>query len=328
MKRIFVFSPTHTDACALYRGIGVFTPLRHSGYLIERAPDHIDWSTISGGDLFYMQRPFNEHHVKRAKIAQRQMPLWVDYDDALFHVPVDNPAWETYYKPSVKDSIAELLEMADIVTFATPKLAELFGEQANFRHEIIPNAYNNYLFPTELPTSPREKRVLWRGSNSHQGDLTAFAPQIAELTRKYSDWDFLFLGNMPWMLPQETRFSYHSGDDLFTYFPLIRDKLKAAIQIVPLIDNDFNRGKSNIAWQEATHAGSITLAPNWPEWQLPGVMLYDDQADFVSQLEILLSLSADQIRMAAEQSWDHIAEHLFLSNINRYRISIIEDLTS
>jgi hypothetical protein len=49
--------------------------------------------------------------------------------------------------------------------------------------------------------------------------------------------------------------------------------------VVPLVNDAFNRCKSNIAWIEATNAGAVTIAPSYlPEFRGPAMHPLQDQS--------------------------------------------------
>jgi hypothetical protein len=322
MKKILIHSPVTTDACSFYRGIGALAPL-HTQYNLQLLPANINWSSVMGADLLYMQRPFSDTHLQVAKIAKKQMPIWVDYDDALLDVPASNPAFVTYKGEGIRKSIKQLLEIADLVTFSTPALRDMFLVEAEIKwHTVVPNAFNDYLFPDAAPTEPREKVVLWRGSDSHQGDLYTYKNEIEQLIHTNPDWKFVFMGMMPWMI--EASYIYTSGRDIMEYFPAIRDEIKPSVVIAPLGDNPFNRAKSNIAWLESSYAGAVCAAPDFEEWQKPGVKTFT-QETFVDRVSSLLNSS--RLDQLVKESWNYICPDLYLSFVNEHRKDLIEDLT-
>lgn len=328
MKKILIFSPHPTDACSFYRGIGAFAPLHREGYIIEPAPESINWSTIMGADLFFMQRPFHEKHLKIAEIVQRQMPLWIDYDDALFNVPPDNPAYNTYAQPKTHDTIAEIIGRADFVTVTTKSLLDSLEERkAVGNSAIIPNAHNDYLFPLKPPEHSPNSIVFWRGSDSHQGDLTYFSEQYHSVMKSFPSHQYLFMGMVPWMLPDGATFSYNRGVDIFDYFPVLRKTIRPAVQVVPLIDSPFNRAKSNIAWLEATYAGGVSVVPEWTEWDRPGAFTYTDKKGFEDAFSAALHMSLEDRASLHRLSWKDMQENYLLSQINVKRKAIIEELT-
>ena len=77
------------------------------------------------------------------------------------------------------------------------------------------------------------------------------------------------------------------------------------LAVVPLKDNLFNHAKSNLAWIEATCAGAMTLAPDWPEWRRPGVSNYESPLNFKK----LLRERLEACRSAAASVYTHLDAH-------------------
>jgi hypothetical protein len=116
--------------------------------------------------------------------------------------------------------------------------------------------------------------------------------------------------------------------DAIKFFSVLK-AIKPKINVVPLHDNPFNLGKSNIAWLEATYAGAVTLAPDTPEWRKAGVTNYKDEADFKTKLGFLLSLTDRELDVLHSMSVDAILQgKLLLSETNKTRLEILGRLVN
>lgn len=109
--------------------------------------------------------------------------------------------------------------------------------------------------------------------------------------------------------------------DIIDYFRNIKT-LRPSIQIVPLENIMFNYNKSNIAWIEGTYAGAVTIAPNLPEFNKPGVLTYNSPKEFKSILEGCLKGDYD-LRSLYDSSYIYIKENLLLSKVNNLRKEVI-----
>ena len=320
INKIAYFSPDDGDACSFYRGIGVLGELFRHDISIMRCPPRISWPDFSDCSVAFMQRPFNDLHVQVAKMLKHQMPLWIDYDDDLTAVPDTNPSYTLYNDQKVVDNIGLLLGMADTATVSTRTLAEKFVGSI-----VVPNAYNNYRLPTEVafPKSRDNRTILWRGTESHQGDLLAFSAEIDELIANFPNDDFVFFGFYPWMLKNRDNpnVNYFRKRDIYQYFQIL-DKIRPDLVIVPLEDNLLNRAKSNIAHLETARYGAITVAPDWEEWQIPGVVNYNSSQSFYDFVKNLL----DSKREKTNSSWRHVQFERFLSDVNEARVEIYRSL--
>jgi hypothetical protein len=123
------------------------------------------------------------------------------------------------------------------------------------------------------------------------------------------------------------------AEEIFSYMGVFR-QLAPFIHIVGLEDNPFNRAKSNVAWVEASAAGAVVLAPDWPEWQRPGVQTYTDPEDFERKLKaLMLDYTKEEVRgdgrelhWRALESREFIAKNQTLRKTNETRIEILREL--
>lgn len=327
MISILMVCPHPTDATSFYRGYLPFGRLRQqlANVTLSFAPS-IDWSVLAAVDVVFLQRPFTPNHRKIAEMAvEMKRPLWVDYDDYLLEVPADNPTHDTYSDPEGQANMKAILGMASVVTVSTAGLARklaLFNQNIH----VVPNALDDELFQRGKFT-PRNRLVVWRGSQTHQRDVAFYSDAILSVAQKQKDFTWHFQGWNPWFLTEampKGSCTVGAGLPMMAYMELMR-KLSPAVLIVPLADNEFNRCKSNIAWIEGTYAGATILAPDWEEWQKPGVVTYRDPKDFELALNDLLAGACDLHAMNADSA-TYIGDHLLLSDVNGKRIEILRAL--
>lgn len=327
-RRLLVHHPRLGDATSFWRAAGPFSQLRVPGWDVILADDVPDWTTIASVDAVFMQRPFSHDHMVVAKcVRSLGRKLWIDYDDALFDVPVSNPSFGHYHKEKTREAIASLLCFADLVTFSTADLCDrmraLLPKMAN--SVVIPNAWNDGFAPTLPKPFAPHKRIFWRGTCTHDEDVEAFLPDMVELAKRHPDWEWVFIGQPPWRVMQklhEVKLRVREPMPIIQYFNALKT-LECSVAIVPLTDSVFNRSKSNIAWQEATFAGCAVVAPNWREWDYPGIVHYmPDGRGFQAAVEHAMDVGA----FAHKQSWRAMTEHRMLSNVNKMRAALLETL--
>lgn len=316
MKQIIVFSPDEADGCSFYRGLGVLGELHRQDILIRRSPRYINWSELCDCDIGFMQRPFSTKHVEVAKMIKQQMPLWLDYDDDLFNIPECNPTYELYSRNEVLESLEQLKLLADVITVSTQ------GVQKSFGGVIIPNAYNDYRLPVTFCGKENKKPiVLWRGTESHVGDLLAFKNQLNDLIHS-TDAKFVFLGFNPWILDTLDRdVVYIPSRDIYSYHQIL-EVINPDVLIVPLIDDKLNRAKSNIAWLETARFGTRSVVRAWPEWHVPNTYIYSSNQEFLPAFKDAFLTKTNG------SAWEYVQNNLFLSQVNKNRLEIIQTLLS
>jgi len=320
MKKLLTVTPSRTDGCAYYRSVGPLSQLRNDGWemVLPNADFDLTWGTLSQYDALFLQRPYLPDHLTLAKMAKPLMPIWVDIDDLVWDLPQCNPNFDRMMTQKVLDVVDATLSLADVITTSTEALAITTSRRypgANVR--VVPNAHNNYWFPQQA-SAPLTPMVFWRGTNTHQCDLLEYANVIVAAKKRHPETRFVFMGTTPWMLTGRMEYERAQGVDMFRYLQLLSTKIRPALTIVPLADNQFNRCKSNVAWVEAGVVGGRVIAPDWPEWQQDGIANYRNPATF---LEILSAEIA-----AMQETPVHIHVPL-LSATNTIRLNILETLT-
>lgn len=320
MKNIATFVPAEPDGCAFFRGLGVLGELRHYDINTKRMYGKVSWMDIADCDIGFMQRPYTPQHLELAKLIKQQMPLWVDYDDLLTAIPESNPAYATYATAEVQDAIQNILCLADVITVSTQALKNELSKTDGLDIRVIRNAYNDYRLPTESNILDRKQSVvLWRGTNSHVGDLFSVKDALDELIRSHPGVRFVFLGLVPWMLDlKPTNIDLVAEQNMYDYHRLLGN-INPDVVIVPLEDNTFNQCKSNIAWLETARSGAHVIARPWDEWMVPNVQHYNT--------EFFAAVDAALLDDKTLRGWNYVKRNLMLSNINKQRAEIVDEFS-
>lgn len=351
MKNVFVMCPNPTDATSLYRGLGPLQALRRKmgGDINLIVAPEVNWATLKGSDAIFLQRPALDHHLTIVNMAlASRKPVWVDFDDDLFRIPRCNPAARIYAK--LQNNMVAIVAKATVVTVSTEALAETLrailkrvadGKQTEAgistdqsKIVVVPNALDDELLdlPTDYPCPG--SLVTWRGSATHDKDLALVTEQLARVIGRNLEWTYQFVGEPFWWTMERLdevpglkpkSITQVEPLDPIVYFDFLK-KVKPAVFIVPLQDIPFNRAKSNIAWIEATYAGAVTIAPDWPEWQKPGVIRYKDAADFEKVFGAALQGGTFDLADRWHKSRDYIEENLRLTTVNRVREVVLRGM--
>jgi hypothetical protein len=321
--------------------ISPFAHLLKSGYsdkLRFHFPVGHEIGDLGGGAIFPLydlvigQRPFKAEHLVTAELVKSYgIPFWVDYDDNLLEVPRSNRCFKTYSDRRIQQNISRILKLADVVTVATESLRKLYGV-LNENTIAVPNAFDDL----HLEHRTKEKKfgskvVSWRGSATHEEDIHEFLDPIKKAHDKHPEWVWNFFGGAPWFVDKVFRKgSVYIFDPIgrMDYFKFLNSmRYTADIGIVPLKRNNFNEGKSNIAWIEHTYAGSATLAPSYPSWvECEGASFYQDQQTFYEQLCAMMEMTTEERVARSNRGWEKVQETFSLPVVNKQRIEILERL--
>lgn len=218
------------------------------------------------------------------------------------------------------DEIKQVVAAADCVTVTTEILADVFRKYSN-NVKVLPNCidlkeWNR--FP--LVKKDNEIRLYWGGGMSHWEDLLLIRDSLKLIFEKYKNAKIVMLGWMPEGF-EETfpgRVEFHKWSNFYAYSYKYAS-LGIDIALIPLVDNEFNRCKSNIKWIEASslHIPSVVsycspykeveslsekdlavfIEDNSPESWVKGI------SELIDNPELRKSIG-DEARMVVEKNYD------------------------
>lgn len=317
MKKILYFD-WHNGATEFYRSSGVFSYINNQNFTITRSIEiNISFATLMGYDAIFMERPSSQESVNIIKLAKDLgIKVIADYDDDVLHIDEYNPMYGTYQHQM--PTCIQCLVLADEIWVTTNGLRKAFSLYNKNIH-VIPNAHNDYLFKVEYkkPFNPESKVAMWRGGESHEGDMYDIGvPELLiDVINSNTDWTFKFLGQRFKYLEKRCGNNYisQSGASTIQFYKMMHEE-NPAIVFYPLADTIFNRSKSCICFMEAIYSGAAFFgSANLPEYNKPGI------ADFEHLKEEFLQNDPDTLKEANECSWKYICDNLLLSNINKLR---------
>lgn len=337
---IGLITPDAQDICSLYRAWGPFTALRRDagGQINLLSFSGWGWSEVCQCDVIFCQRPFHRMHANILRMAHDLgVKTWVEFDDDLLNVPYWHPAAK-HHGEQFRQILADVLSFVDVVTVSTDAIrASLCAFAAAARVPmqpekvcVIPNAWDaRWLMNRPVPTGEQNPVVSWRGgrSGSHMQDLGKYLPNMGRVAKRFPGLTWAFLGCIHWDVATaigEGRVRTYQEQDFFSYLHSFRS-IRPAVHLVPLVDTPFNRGKSNCAWLEATIAGAVVVAPDWPEWTRPGVMNYTSEYDFETVVEAALA-GGDLVEQRRQESMECIRRQLTIETVNEMRARILKEL--
>lgn len=172
--------------------------------------------------------------------------LYLDVDDNVFEVPEGNSA-KTHWGEEEQSILAFFAQQCDGITCSTQPLANYF-KGLNPNTFVLPNRIQ----PKQWKSKRKGKQIKigWTYSSTHSPDKQAIGNALEIIKNKYSN-----------VIIETTGSELPGTDNVvgtpFLFYPDWLCDKNWDIAIAPLIDNEFNRGKSNIKWLESTLAGSV-----------------------------------------------------------------------
>lgn len=199
----------------------------------------------------------------------------LDCDDDMFAINEDNPYWAKMDDEKTWRMQVMIRENSWIST-TTPFLAEEFRKRRRkdqLKHAddtvfINPNCISDVYKHPEFDNG--DKIVIgYFGGSSHLGDLheTGILKAVQRLMHENKNVYFKALGiPIDDYLPRG-RYEFIQGQRGTRWTDFLFPTLKIDIALAPLLPNTFNRGKSDIKWQESTRAGAAVVATDIEPYQ-------------------------------------------------------------
>jgi GT2 family glycosyltransferase/glycosyltransferase involved in cell wall biosynthesis len=272
--RVLVFSSEpRASACAHLR---LIAPLRRLRPRIEihwaRRGDVFDTSGVEDADIIVFQRLFPSAGTADLcrRILQGNVPVLYELDDDFWHVPENHPHRNAI--ACFKPYILECLGRADAVTVSTQELATRLRSLARAVH-VLPNTVDTKMWEHVLRrTAMRddgsaEVVIGFAGTPTHRADLDIVSEALVRIRKRYGDRvRFRFLGCPP---PAGIRSEAEFATFDLSYSAYARALAYAGfdIALAPLVDDTFNRCKSDIKWLEYSACGFAGVYSDLPVYR-------------------------------------------------------------
>jgi hypothetical protein len=233
-----------------------------------RTTRKLDAADLFYTDVFLLSRPNDVetlNMVKRIRDAGRSKII-MDIDDAITNVPVHHT--HSAYFNNRAHIAREIFGLVDHFWVSTEQL--LYECDCLGRGEIIPNA----VLPGDLPKEPAPDRGvwMWRGRDVQKEDVYLSNAVEWYEANKYKAKEWVFWGCLPSLNHAGNVKLWEYEDDVQKYFATLKKQPFNGVW-KPLVDNQFNDAKSNIAWIEATMSGGVCVTNYAGKTSWEGAML-------------------------------------------------------
>lgn len=223
-------------------------------------------------DVIVFQRIETRHALAAFYAMKDQFPdkpILSEIDDDIFDVAPYNPAsWCLKPGSDLTSFAVDQFKNSDGMIVSTPYLKEVYSE-FNDHIYVVPNSIDL----KRWDAAPRKKkggiRVGWIGSGSHSEDLKILETVIDPILQRNKDVKFVFASyfgqdkeRVPEFLKNRRRVEIVSKWSPILKYPAYVASLGLDIGLTPLIDNKFNRGKSNLRWLEYSALGIPSVCSN------------------------------------------------------------------
>lgn len=229
--------------------------------------------------------------------ARYGKPTLTEIDDYIFSIPTDNIA-SSVYSPGadLTKIILHQMKESDGLICSTPYLSDQYKE-INRNRWVVENVIDLRLWRELTPRKPRQGLTIgWMGGGTHNQDHRMIKEAVYQVLAKNEDVKFVYVSGCecPDFFKHIPRLKWHFDFATIDKYPKFIQKFKFDIGIAPLVDNNFNRGKSNLRWLEYSAMGIPTVASPLPHFAQSiahdknGLLCYTIN-DWISNLQRLIS---------------------------------------
>jgi glycosyltransferase involved in cell wall biosynthesis len=336
-------------SCDFHR---VYNPLRLMGVDFAEAASMPYTEALKSYPLVVLNRlPKESVATFLHRKSQYGFKLVVDLDD-YFTLPETHYLYKNWVSNGVSTRLITMLRAADVVTVTNHELADKVLPY-NKNVEIVPNGLPYKEIDAERFVKqdiPGVTRFIYAAGSSHAPDVQLLYTGLWLLDRKVK-WDKqtyeIRLAGIDQMASHAEQWEYMrkvmsldgdmTGPGYFKAVPAmpVTDYLKlyktADVALAPLVDNTFNRCKSNLKVLEAAAYNLPIIAsqvhPYYNPTDLDYVHLAEKPEHFAPYME-LMAKDPDYRNTMGKALGQHCRKHYELTNINKIRQQIYSHLIS
>jgi glycosyltransferase involved in cell wall biosynthesis len=249
--------------------------------------------------------------IKYLKQVQQdhKFKLIYEVDDVVFRedIPDYNKFKFAFDNDEIRNNCIEIINMCDEVTVTCEYMKKLYQERTGKKEiTVIPNfvpyswmghVYDKRRVYDAYDKNKKKPRVLYTGSGAHydvdnkNGGVDDFSHVLNLVEKTIDKYQWVFVGAFPPPLlryVQQGKIEFHPWQTLADY-PRFIACLNAQVMIAPLLDNSFNRSKSDIKFIESCVLGLPCLVQDMETYKdAPSFLKFKTGDDLEQKLEAIL----------------------------------------
>lgn len=319
-RQISVLSADPLDsACARLR---LADPIRAGGMKlnwhvrIDGERMEIDLSGLEQAELIVIQRTFPRAagvETLLDTLFGLGIPVIYEVDDLLTGIPDDNPMAD--YTDAASDVLVALMGRCHALTVSTPALAEHY-RQYNPRVHVQLNPIDERIWTPRTPPAKagRRLRLGFAGTATHTADLRLAEDALIEILARHRERvELCLFGCATERLAALPGVLNIAGGLPYAQYAQTLRRLELDVGIAPLVDNPFNRVKSDIKWLEYSMAGIAGVYSELPPYASvaegeTGLHAGSDTESWIVALERLIADGALRQRIASRAQREVLAQ--------------------
>lgn len=327
-------SPADQDGCGYYRIIWPLISCTQAGVLQVRFPEQPVMLSIEDmkafcPDAILVQRAFRKGQLDILKTYKDNLDVLLVYtiDDWIGKVPDYSPHFNQIPK-NMEGDIRKAIRFSDRLIVTNDYLANVYGKDKGNNVFVIPNylpfpVWGDAFDPNHFSNKLSRPRIGWSGGSGHSGDLEILREIADELGDRVT---WVFSG----MLPKgfnKSNCEFIQSEGTVKYPHTLRS-MRLDLALAPLLDNDFNRAKSNLRLLEYGACGYPTLASDvlpYRESKPPVELLPYDAKKWVAAIKKMLFEGGD-LPTEGKKLHDWVwANHKMEDHVGEYSRALSKD---
>lgn len=228
------------------------------------------------------QKKFIKHLRDIREKHNYKFKMVYEVDDVVFReeIPDYNKFKFAFDNDNVRQNCIDIINLCDEVTVTCDYMRELYKEKTGKQEiTVVPNfipyfwlghVYDKNSVYRAYDKNKSKPRVLYTGSGAHydvdnkNGGIDDFSHVVDTVIKTIDKYQWVFVGAFPpKLMPyvKAGKIEFHQWQTL-TNYPSMLSNLQATVMVAPLLDNSFNRSKSDIKFIEACALGVPCMVQN------------------------------------------------------------------
>lgn len=204
-------------------------------------------------DVIVFQRVIDPGALQAIRDANQLGKLTIyEVDDNIFHIDAKSTAFQFWKDPKHRKGAVACAKECTLFTTTTKTLLKLF-KPVNQNVVVLPNMLPSKYFQVKREEHPGKVVVGWAGGAQHFSDLVILKGVIEEVLDTYDNIEVLLAGMPAYPFRPHPRGKSLPWSTVENYPKDILAKFD--IGLAPLVDNAFNRAKSDLKFIEYGYLG-------------------------------------------------------------------------
>lgn len=271
-------------------------------------------------DVLVVERPWRPEVLQLVKAINARGGMTVfDTDDDYWTLHPENPVYAFWDADKLR-GMKQIVHATKLVTTTTPELVEVL-KPMNKNVRMLPNMLPDRYWPqSRKPTNTGEPLVIgWAGSPGHQPDVRMIGPALVQILDEFPHVELHLAGARPGWIPPHPRVREVETVELDQYAGILSG---FDIGIAPLVDNKFNRGKSDLKFLEYSRVGMPCVLSRVSPYarsvkQGETGFLAVNTKDWLKYLRALIKDPGLRDDMA-ERAWEYARTRMMSHNVDKW----------